>query len=452
MTYAVSELTEEIRDFLGEAFAFVWVAGEAQRIRASQRGHLYFELVEKGRGDRVVGKLDAVLWRGTHLRVRRRLAASGQELAEGRQIRCFGRLDFYGPAGRLQLIVAEVDPLFTLGLLEQRRRETLAALTAAGLLERNRQLRLPAVPLSIGLVTSESSAAFHDFLTGLEESGFGFQVLFVHAAVQGSEAEKEVAAALRALSSDRLTRRLDAVVVIRGGGSRTDLAAFDSRLVAETIARCPLPVLTGLGHETDRSIADLASHSAFKTPTKVAEFLAARVAEADRRVDLCGTALSQAARLAISKADDRVRRLEQLPRSAGLYLQAARLEIADKSRAFDLFGRRRLGEAGRGLDAAAQRLASAAPRLLARQRTAPEVLGRRLAAIAGARLREMRAVVDGFERLCAELAPERVLERGFSITRDAAGRILTRPEHVHPGDVMTTRLAGGILHSRVEDR
>jgi exodeoxyribonuclease VII large subunit len=427
------------------------VAGEAQRIRASQRGHLYFELVEKGRGDRVVGKLDAVLWRGTHLRVRRRLAASDQELAEGRQIRCFGRLDFYGPGGRLQLVVAEVDPLFTLGLLEQRRRETLAALTAAGLLEKNRRLRLAAVPLRIGLITSEGSAAFHDFLTGLEESGFGFRVLFVHAAVQGADAEREVAAALSTLSSERLASRLDAVAVIRGGGSRTDLAAFDSRRVAEAIARCPLPVLTGLGHEIDRSIADLASHSAFKTPTKVAEFLAARAAEADRRVELCAAALGQAARRAVTRADERLRRLDRLPKRAGLYLQAARLELAGKSRAFALFGRRRLGEARRGLDAAARRLAAAAPRLVARHRPAPEVLGRRLAAIAGARLREVRAVVEGFERLCAELAPERVLERGFSITRDAAGRILTRPEHVRPGDEVTTRLAGGSLRSRVEE-
>jgi exodeoxyribonuclease VII large subunit len=427
------------------------VAGEAQRIRASQRGHLYFELVEKGRGDRVVGKLDAVLWRGTHLRVRRRLAASDQELAEGRQIRCFGRLDFYGPGGRLQLVVAEVDPLFTLGLLEQRRRETLAALTAAGLLEKNRRLRLAAVPLRIGLITSEGSAAFHDFLTGLEESGFGFRVLFVHAAVQGADAEREVAAALSTLSSERLASRLDAVAVIRGGGSRTDLAAFDSRRVAEAIACCPLPVLTGLGHEIDRSIADLASHSAFKTPTKVAEFLAARAAEADRRVELCAAALGQAARRAVTRADERLRRLDRLPKRAGLYLQAARLELAGKSRAFALFGRRRLGEARRGLDAAARRLAAAAPRLVARHRPAPEVLGRRLAAIAGARLREVRAVVEGFERLCAELAPERVLERGFSITRDAAGRILTRPEHVRPGDEVTTRLAGGSLRSRVEE-
>ena len=118
---------------LVDSFAGLWVAGEVQRARPSQRGHLYFELVEKGRGDRIVGKLDAVLWRTAHQRVRRTLAASGLEIADGHQIRCWARVDFYGPAGRLQLIVQDVDPLFTLGLLERRRRETLAALAAAGL-------------------------------------------------------------------------------------------------------------------------------------------------------------------------------------------------------------------------------------------------------------------------------------------------------------------------------
>jgi exodeoxyribonuclease VII large subunit len=448
-TYTVAQLTSEIRDFLAESFAYVWVAGEVQRRRSSRRGHLYFELVEKGAGDRIVGKLDAVLWRSSHLRVSRRLAASGQEIADGQEIRCLGRLDFYGPAGRLQLIVSDVDPLFTLGLLERRRRETLAALTAAGLLERNRRLELPALPLRLGLVTSEGSAAYHDFLAGLAENGYGFRVLFAHAAVQGREAEAEVASALRILSG--FGDRLDAVVVIRGGGSRSDLAAFDSRRIVEAIARCPLPVLTGLGHEIDRSIADLVSHSAFKTPTKVAEFLVARVSEAERRLDGCAAALGRSARRAIRKAGEELRRFERLPRSAELLLQAAGLAVADSARALDLLSRRRLREAGRGLDRAERRLAASAPRLLSRWRRAPEILLRRLADVARGRLREARAVVEGIARLSSELAPERLLERGYSITRDESGKILKQPRQVRPGEAILTELAGGVLRSRVEE-
>src|SRR6185295_1485933 len=147
------------------------------------------------------------------------LAASGQELQDGLQIRVRGSLDFYAPGGRLQFCVREVDPAFGLGLLERRRRETLAALAAAGLLERNRGLPLPDLPLSIALITSHGSAAYEDFLSGLRESIYGFRVIFIHASVQGREAEREVVSALRALA--RLA--VDCAVLIRGGGSRTDL-------------------------------------------------------------------------------------------------------------------------------------------------------------------------------------------------------------------------------------
>src|SRR6185295_15972800 len=280
-TYSVSQLCGEVRDFLGEAFPSVWVVGEAQRVRPSARGHVYFELVEKGERDEIVGKLDAVIWKTDFAKVQRLLAASEQRLTDGVQVRCRASLDFYAPSGRLQLCVREVDPAFTLGLLERRRRETLAALTAAGLLERNRSLPLADLPLSIALITSRGSAAYHDFLSGLAESGYGFRVLFVHAAMQGREAEREVVFALRALAGTRV----DCAVLIRGGGSRTDLAAFDSRAIAEAIAHAPFPVLTGLGHEIDQAIADLAAHTCFKTPTKVAEFLVERVARADQELE-----------------------------------------------------------------------------------------------------------------------------------------------------------------------
>ena len=280
-TYSVSQLCGEVKTFLNEAFPALWVAGEAQRVRPSQRGHLYFELIEKGERDEIVGRLEAVIWKTDFARVRRMLAATGQQLGDGMQIRVRASLDFYAPSGRMQLCVREVDPTFTLGLLEMRRRETLAALTAAGLLERNAGLPLPELPLTIALVTSHGSAAYHDFLSGLRESGYGFRVIFVHASVQGKEAEREVVSALAALRGVGI----DCAVLIRGGGSRSDLAVFDSRLIAEAIAKAPFPVLAGLGHEIDRAIADMVAHQSFKTPTKVAEFLVERIARGEAAVD-----------------------------------------------------------------------------------------------------------------------------------------------------------------------
>lgn len=425
----------------------MWVVGEAQRVRPSARGHVYFELVEKGENDEIIGKLDAVIWKGDALKIQRVLSASQQRLTDGVQVRCRGGLDFYAPSGRLQLCVREVDPAFTLGLLERRRRETLAALAAAGLMERNRGLPLADLPLTIALVTSHGSAAFHDFLSGLTESGYGFRVIFVHAAMQGREAEREVVSALSSLAG----LSIDCAVLIRGGGSRTDLAAFDSRAIAEAIALAPFPVLTGLGHEIDRAIADMVSHTAFKTPTKVAEFLIERVAMADQSVEDLRRRLLREALEPLRAGREALGRAERGVSLARMRLAAAGDRIEEHARALARLGRSALREAGRRQDTLRGRLAELAPRRLEAAERERVRLGERIAGSGRGKVREAAATLQGIERLTIQLAPERTLERGFSLTRDAAGRTLRNPGDVRPGDLITTRLAGGDLQSRVEE-
>jgi exodeoxyribonuclease VII large subunit len=445
-TYSVSRLCGEIRDFLSEAFPAVWVVGEAQRVRPSARGHLYFELVEKGERDEIVGKLDAVIWKGDLLRVRRMLAGSGQQISEGMQIRCRASLDFYGPSGRLQLCVREVDPTFTLGMLELRRRETLAALTAAGLLERNRSLPLPDLPLTIALITSHGSAAYHDFLSGLAESGYGFRVILLHAAVQGREAEREVVSALAALA--RLP--VDCAVLIRGGGSRSDLAVFDSRAIAEAIAKAPFPVLAGLGHEIDVSIADQVAHQSFKTPTKVAEFLVERIARWEQRLIDLRRAIVRESLEPLRAGRESLGRAERGVQLARVRLAAEGRRIEELARAVTRLGRSGLRQAERRRCELRSRLADLAPRRVEAADRERRRLGERAVAAARGHLRESRATLQGMERLCAQLAPERTLERGFSLTRDAAGTVLRHPDQVAAGDLITTQIAGGTLESRVE--
>lgn len=416
-------------------------------MRPSARGHLYFELIEKGDHDEIVGKLDAVIWKTDFAKVQRLLQASEQRLMDGMQVRCRGGLDFYAPGGRLQLCVREVDPAFTLGLLERRRRETLAALAAAGLLERNRGLPLPDLPLTIALITSHGSAAYHDFLSGLAESGYGFRVLFVHASVQGREAERAVVSALAALAG----LAVDCAVLIRGGGSRTDLAAFDSRAIAEAIARAPFPVLTGLGHEIDRSIADLTAHAAFKTPTKVAEFLVERVARADQALAELRQAILRQALEPLRAGREALGRAERGVSLARMRLAAAGARIDEHARALARLGRSALREAERRRESLSSRLAELAPRRLEACVRDRSRLGERIAAAGRGRVREAAATLQGLERLCQQLAPERTLERGFSLTRDASGRLVRQPDQVKPGDLVTTRVAGGDFRSRVEE-
>ena len=425
------------------------MVGEAQRVRPSARGHLYFELVEKGRGDQILGKLDAVVWRTQHTRLRRNLRSSGQQIADGQQLRCRGRVDFWSPGGRLQFVIQDVDPLFTLGHLERRRRETLEALAKADLLDRNRQVPLPSVPLRIGLVTSKGSAAFHDFLASLNDCEYAFEVLFVHAATQGREAEQEIVSALNLLGDRGGT--LDAIVLVRGGGARSDLAVFDSRAIAEAIAHCSRPVLTGLGHEIDLSIADRVGHAAFKTPTMVAEFLVGRAAEADHRVLRCEETLARLAREKVRRAEERLQSFGRLASLARLRLLAANHATSEVGQALARVSRHRLDEADRRLGGLERRLLATGPRSLERQREQPEHILRRIVDLANGRLRQAETRLDGMERLCQELSPERLLERGFSLTQTAAGDILRHPDQVRSGDSITTRVAGGTLTSRVED-
>jgi exodeoxyribonuclease VII large subunit len=447
-TYSVSQLCGEVRDFLGEAFSSVWVVGEAQRVRPSARGHVYFELIEKGDRDEIVGKLDAVIWKNDALKISRLLAASEQRLADGVQIRCRGSLDFYAPSGRLQLCIREVDPAFTLGLLERRRRETLAALAAAGLLEKNRALLLCDLPLTIGLVTSHGSAAYHDFLSGLSESGYGFRVIFIHAAMQGRDAEREVASALASLSG----LGIDCAVLIRGGGSRTDLAAFDSRRIAEAIAGAPFPVLTGLGHEIDRSIADMTAHTAFKTPTKVAEFLVECVGRCEQDLIEVRRSLLREALEPLRAGREALGRAERGVSLARMRLAAAGAKIEEHARALARLGKSGLRQAERRQDALRDRLIELSPRKLAAARRERGRLGERVASLARGHLREAQATLHGIERLCHQIAPERTLERGFSLTLGPAGKSVRHPDQVGAGDLITTRVAGGSFESRVEKK
>lgn len=381
------------------------MVGEIQRFRPSAAGHQYFDLVEKGEGgarDQIVGVLSAVIWKGEFLRLRPVLERAGERLADGLRIRCRVSVDFYPPGGRLQVQIREIDPTFTLGDLAQRRQETLQALTAAGLIERNRALPLPDLPLSIALVTSAGSAAYHDFLATLRESGYAFRVFAIHSAVQGAEAERALPSALTfAAATD-----CDCIVLIRGGGSKSDLAVFDSQAVAEAVARAAKPVLTGLGHEIDESVADLVAHQSFKTPTKVAEELVARIANAELAVARLRERMMRQARLAVAEAGGRLARAERRAVAARVRLTQVSLRLA--------------------------------------------ALAEGLRRVAMHRLRSADLQLANWARLVGELAPARTLRRGFSITRDAAGAVLRDPGAVEAGAPIETELAGGLLFSRVE--
>jgi len=448
-TYRVSQLAEEVRDMVRGTWPIFWVVGEVQRPQLARSGHLYFELVEKGKGDEIIGRLQGVVWRGDLERIRRAVGAETAVMADGREIRCRCNLDFYPPSGRLQIAVREIDPVFTEGMLARRRQELVADLARQGLLGRNASLQIASPPISIGLVTAVGSAAYHDFIETLAESGYAFRVRVFPAAVQGARAETEIRRALLALGA---LPDISCIALVRGGGSRSDLAAFDSRRVAETICACPLPVVTGLGHEIDRSVADLVAHTALKTPTAVAEMLVAEVVGLDRELGGLAVRAERGARRSVEVCASRLGHAQLGLRGAGARVDRLGDRLISLRRRLGSGGRMAIGVAEHRRDGLGRRLAVGAPRRLSEASHALDLAGRRSIDLARSRTREAGARIEALTHLIRELDPVRILERGFSVTRTAAGRLVRRVEDVAIGDTLATRLAEGSIRSRVTER
>ena len=290
-TFTVAELNSDIGAVLGRAFPEeLWVRGEIANISRPPSGHVYFDLVD---GDCA---LSVTLWASDRQVVNAVLRRSGGavRMTDGTEVRIRVRVSWYAKRGQVSLRMLSIDTAYTLGRLAEARELLLHRLKTEGLLARQPALALAPVPLTVGLVTSDNSAAAHDFLQTLEASGFAWKVVLADARVQGVDAEASVLAALGQLLG--LAEPVDVVCIVRGGGARTDLAAFDSEAIARAIAHFPIPILTGIGHEIDTTVADLVAYRRCLTPTACAGALVERVSEwcarlHDRRRSIAHAAL-----------------------------------------------------------------------------------------------------------------------------------------------------------------
>lgn len=448
----VRQLNEAIQGALLAAFsAPVWVRGEIQRlpVDAARRKHVYFELHEARGGEAAAYQVPIALlgWDRDRFGLGRYLDGSDPDFQLRDQLEvCFQcRVDFYPPFGKVQLRIVGVDPFFTLGRLEARRREVLAALKAAGLLERNRGLPLADLPLRVGLVTSAGSAAESDFRSGLTSCGYPFAVDLIDCRMQGDQTAPQVVQALARLAG----RGVDVIVITRGGGSRADLSWFDQQALCEAIARCPVPVVTGIGHEIDRSLADEVAHTSCKTPTAAAELLVGRVRAADDRMRQAAVALAEAVADALRDAEARLAGTLRLGALAERALRDERVRLHGQAARLDACVARRLAAAQHRLTTAAGDVRLAAGHRLAAATDRTRYLAGRLDREAARRLRsaaERLAHLDDKIRL---LDPARLLERGYTLTLDGSGRLLRAAGGLQPGDRLRTRFADGQVDSTV---
>lgn len=434
-TWSVGELHEAVGSVLRQVFGDeVWVEGELCNLKRSAAGHVYFDLADHRETDAAPGgrrasgraMLAVTLFAGERHTVNRLLRESGGavRMTDGVRIRISGRLDTYALRSTLQLRMTGIDPGYTLGVLGLERDRVLAAIAAEGLLERNAAQVLAAPPMRVGLVTSVGSAAHADALDELERSGFGLRVSVFDARTQGAEAERSLRGAVQAACAEPL----DVILVVRGGGARTDLAAFDTEGVARAIAGATVPVWTGIGHEIDTSVADAVAHRSHKTPTAAAAAVVAEVRAAAVRLHDLTAQLDAASRGRLVRAG------AQLDRLAGRSGGAAARHL-DRDR--------------RQLDGLVERIRHHAPRTVSHRRDQLESLAARL--VPAARREWVRSAesVESLGTRAAVHDPARALARGWTITRRQDGELVRDPSGVAEGEQLATTTAGGTVLSVV---
>ncbi|OPX30027.1 MAG: exodeoxyribonuclease VII large subunit [Candidatus Omnitrophica bacterium 4484_171] len=281
--YSVLELNNTVRRLIRSEFSgYIWVYGEIKDLRMSRnKRHIYFDLIQKhSEADEIVAKVSAAIFEGRKQRIFRRIKETEGvfDLKNDIEVKFLCEVDLYPKNGSYNLIIADIDPVYTLGKLAQNRQKIIEELKKENVFNKNKSLPLSPLILKIGLITAHESAAYHDFISELESSGFGFKVLLRSCHMQGKNTESDIVGAINFFNSSGRDRP-DAIIVTRGGGSSADLSWFDNKRIAYAIINSKIPVLTALGHEINVSIADLVAHTALKTPTKAAQFLVENVNE-----------------------------------------------------------------------------------------------------------------------------------------------------------------------------
>ncbi|MDR1592625.1 MAG: exodeoxyribonuclease VII large subunit [Prevotellaceae bacterium] len=327
------ELNLHIKRTLKTTFTTpVWVHAELSEVRENAAGHCYLELIEtEPNTNAIMAKQKATIWDSRYRMIKPCFEeATGISLQAGIKILAFCKVEMHELYG-ISLQIFDIDPTFTVGDMAMRRTQIIRRLTDEGVANVNKSLPMPHLPQRIAVISSETAAGYGDFMHQLTGNAFGywFSVELFAAVMQGGQTESSIIAALDAIYARQ--DEFDVVVIIRGGGSTSELSAFDNYNLAFHCAQFPLPLISGIGHLRDDTIVDLVAHSCVKTPTAAAERLITIIRAADTHVEALVETLADTARQQLAAADTRCRYiLQRLPYSANtiireceMYLQAA---------------------------------------------------------------------------------------------------------------------------------
>ena len=411
----------------------IWISGEIRSVKVLPRGHCFIDLVDPSNAqDSAAPTLNVKCWSTRWRSVRSTLERLGIALDTGMVVRVKGEVQFYKARGTVDFILSELDTDALLGKVAAERARLVKALVDEELFDRQRRLPMPSLPLRIGLVASPDTEGCNDFLGGLRGSGLAFAVTVASTAVQGKAAPRRIAKAISNLQRESL----DVIVVVRGGGSKADLAAFDSEPVARAIATSTLPVWTGIGHTGDQSVADEVASRAFITPTECGQELARLATEFWRNRMEAGLVISRLAHDLLERSEhvlDRHRHGMATGARSQLHRHSDRL--VHRSGAMRGAVRSQLDAHSRHLENQARLVARSTLRSVDTGRSALDIRAARLAALPGQRLQVEELRAAQWRRLLGAYDYRRQLDRGYSVTRDASGRVVRSVAELPPDHV-----------------
>ena len=295
---SLSQLQGRISIALAEALPLpVWVCAEVADIKINASGHCYIELIEKNeKTGATEAQARATIWRSQVMNTIGRFEReTGQRLAKGMKILFKATVQHHAVYG-MSLQIQQIDPLHTIGDMERRKQLCIEQLQKEGVWEQNRSLAMPLVVQRVAVISSATAAGYQDFMKELGRSAYRIETELFEATMQGERCDESIVAALYAIAERK--EEFDVVAIIRGGGSTSDLECYNSYHLAFAVTQMPLPILTGIGHDKDTSVADMVAHTMLKTPTAVAAWIDQRAADFDGALEYCAISLRDICRQA----------------------------------------------------------------------------------------------------------------------------------------------------------
>lgn len=449
----LSELNKRILNATNNAFPDpFWIIAEILELDINRSGHCYLELIEKSETDEsIIAKSRATIWSSRFSMLRSYFeTTTGTKLESGLSVLLKSNVSFH-PVYGLSLNVTDIDPAYTLGEIALRKQEIINKLITAGVINMNKELQLSEIPQNIAIISSETAAGYGDFIDSLLRNSyhFRFHVYLFPAVMQGTEAGPSIISALEKIYNSGLP--LDAVALIRGGGSKSDLDCFNSYDLAMNIAQFPIPVLTGIGHDRDETIADIVAFKSLKTPTAVAEFLIDSFLEFSEYVKSIQDRFEQDLKWIIQQEKVRLQQsashLNYLVKNYILkeenYLATYKTAILKNS---DYL----LKKEGTTLNNISGKLQVLSQVILPQKKHDLAILEEKSGRIFRERIKKTNIELEGLGKTFEILRPEGVLARGYSISY-IDGKVLKSIKQIKKGTKMYTKIKNGSISSIVEE-